>query len=159
MIMSDPRKVSYATALEFAQKQVLSLSERHPDYFPIYTAKGKWHHSGELWTDWTGGFLAGMMWQFFKRTNDPDWGHLAERYSKLLEHRQHDRNVHDLGFIFLSTYLPWYQITEREDLRSVLVQAGRTLAMRFMPKGKYLRSFVGPESLFIDIMINVPIIY
>ena len=33
----------------------------------------------------------------------------AEHYSRLLEHRQHDRNVHDLGFIFLNTYLPWYR--------------------------------------------------
>jgi unsaturated chondroitin disaccharide hydrolase len=157
--MSDPRKKAYEAALQFAEKQVLSLAERHPDYFPIYTVKGKWRHEGELWTDWTGGFLAGMMWQFFKRTGNADWGHLAERYSKLLEHRQHDRNVHDLGFIFLSTYLPWYKITGREDLHAVLIQAGQTLAMRFMEKGRYLRSFVAPESLFIDIMMNVPIIY
>ena len=71
----------------------------------------------------------------------------------------HDRNVHDLGFIFLSTYLPWYQLTGQEHLHQVLVQAGRTLAMRFMEKGQYLRSFVAPESLFIDIMMNVPIIF
>ena len=31
--------------------------------------------------------------------------------------------------------------------------------MRFNPKGQYLRSFVAPESLFIDIMMNVPIIF
>jgi unsaturated chondroitin disaccharide hydrolase len=157
--MPDPHKTAYSTALDFAAKQVLALNEKHPDYFPIYTVKGKWHHAGELWTDWTGGFLAGMMWQFFKRTGDRDWGHLAERYSKLLEHRQHDRNVHDLGFIFLSTYLPWYQETGNDALRQVLIQAGRTLSLRFMEKGRYLRSFVAPESLFIDIMMNVPIIF
>ena len=31
--------------------------------------------------------------------------------------------------------------------------------MRFKEKGQYLRSFVAPESLFIDIMMNVPIIF
>ncbi len=31
--------------------------------------------------------------------------------------------------------------------------------MRFQEKGRYLRSFVAPESLFIDIMMNVPIIF
>ncbi len=41
----------------------------------------------------------------------------------------------------------------------MLITAGRTLAMRFNPKGQYLRSFVAPESLFIDIMMNVPIIF
>jgi unsaturated chondroitin disaccharide hydrolase len=153
------RSSRYTHALEFAERQVAALIAKHPDFFPIYTVGGKWHHAGELWTDWTGGFLAGMMWQFFKRTGDAQWRERAEHYSKLLEHRQHDRNVHDLGFIFLNTYLPWYQLTGEPHLHDVLVQAGRTLAMRFMEKGQYLRSFVAPESLFIDIMMNVPIIF
>jgi len=46
-----------------------------------------------------------------------------------------------------------------EHLHKVLITAGRTLAMRFNPNGRYLRSFVAPESLFIDIMMNVPIIF
>jgi unsaturated chondroitin disaccharide hydrolase len=31
--------------------------------------------------------------------------------------------------------------------------------MRFQEKGQYLCSFIGPQSLFIDIMMNVPIIF
>ena len=163
----------YPQALDFAEKQVANLVHQHPDFFPIYTVGGKWHHGGELWTDWTGGFLAGMMWQFHLRErqqakfagkspdtlNSSAWRKRAEHYSKLLEHRQHDRNVHDLGFIFLSTYLPWYELTNDQQLHQILIQAGRTLALRFMEKGQYLRSFVAPESLFIDIMMNVPIIF
>lgn len=146
-------------AFDFAARQVKATVERHPDYFPIYTTGGRWHHSGELWTDWCGGFHAGMMWLIAERTGDAWWRQTAEHYSRLLEHRQHDRNVHDLGFIFLNTYLPWYRATGDERLRQVLITAGRTLALRFNPKGKYLRSFVAPESLFIDIMMNVPIIF
>jgi unsaturated chondroitin disaccharide hydrolase len=157
----------YTAALEFAERQVAALTDKHPDFFPMYTVKGKWHHSGEAWTHWTDGFLGGMMWQFHLRTKSLVWRTRVEHYSKLLEHRQHDRNVHDLGFIFLSTYLPWYEIVAREVspsrspslLHSVLIQAGRTLAMRFIQPGDYLRSFVAPESLFIDIMMNVPIIF
>jgi len=157
--MSDERIAKYETALEFAQRQVAALVQRYPDYFPIYTVGGQWHHTGELWTDWTGGFLAGMMWQFFKRTRDPFWRARAERYSRLLEHRKTDRNVHDLGFIFLNSYLPWYEETQEPALRDVVVQAGRTLALRFQEKGQYLCSFLGPDSLFIDIMMNVPVIF
>jgi unsaturated chondroitin disaccharide hydrolase len=153
------RTSRYESALDFAASQVERLVEKHPDFFPIYTVGGKWRHEGELWTDWTGGFLAGMMWQFHRRTGDAEWRTRAEHYSKLLEHRQHDRKVHDLGFIFLNTYLPWYELTRDERLHAVLIQAGRTLAMRFMEKGQYLQSFVAPESLFIDIMMNVPIIF
>ena len=41
----------------------------------------------------------------------------------------------------------------------MLITAGRTLALRFNDRGRYLRSFVAPESLFIDIMMNVPLIF
>jgi unsaturated chondroitin disaccharide hydrolase len=172
---SAERQSAYTAALEFAERQVAALIERHPDFFPMYTVDGKWHHTGESWTHWTDGFLGGMMWQFHLRTKDTVWQQKAEHYSQLLEHRQHDRNVHDLGFIFLSTYLPWYELTAQrrvdaavnrpahgpssQHLHDVLIQAGRTLAMRFKETGQYLRSFVADESLFIDIMMNVPIIF
>ncbi len=149
----------FLTALEFAEEQVRKLIEKYPDYFPIYTRQGKWHHDGELWTDWTGGFLAGMMWRFYERTGQSAWWDRAVHYSRLLEQRQYDRNVHDLGFIFLNTYLPWYRWTGDERLNQVLIQAGRTLAMRYQPLGKYLCSFLGPHSLFIDIMMNVPLVF
>ena len=114
--MPDQRIAKYTEALKFAERQVAATIQRYPDYFPVYTTGGKWFHSGEAWTDWTGGFLAGMMWQFHLRTGDGAWRERAEHYSRLLEHRQHDRNVHDLGFIFLSTYLPWYKLTGEEHL-------------------------------------------
>jgi unsaturated chondroitin disaccharide hydrolase len=156
---ADSRIAAYTAALRFAERQVKSLIEGHPDFFPMYTVRGTWRHEGEKWTHWTDGFLGGMMWQFYLRTKEGWWREKAEHYSKLLEHRQHDRNVHDLGFIFLSTYLPWYELTGEKRLNDVLIQAGRTLAMRFKEKGQYLRSFVADDSLFIDIMMNVPIIF
>jgi unsaturated chondroitin disaccharide hydrolase len=146
-------------AYDFAARQVRANVERAPDFFPMYTVGGRWQHAGELWTDWCAGFHAGMMWLLARRTGDPWWRATAEHYSRRIEHKQHDRDVHDLGFIFLNTYKPWYEETGDEGLRQVLIQAGRTLALRFNPKGRYLRSFVAPESLFIDIMMNVPIIF
>jgi len=157
--MNERRQTSYNRALDFAEKQVAATVECSPDYFPIYTTGGRWRHDGELWTDWTGGFFAGMMWKFYQRAGSPEWRARAEHYSRLLTHRQHDRAVHDLGFIFLNTYRPWLELTGAQEQQDVLVQAGRTLAMRFMERGQYLRSFVAPESLFIDIMMNVPIIF
>jgi unsaturated chondroitin disaccharide hydrolase len=41
----------------------------------------------------------------------------------------------------------------------VVIDAGKTLALRFQPKGRYLRSFVSQDSIFIDIMMNVGIIF
>jgi unsaturated chondroitin disaccharide hydrolase len=175
MLMSS-RHIAYRQALDFAERQVEHLITRYPDFFPMYTVGGRWHHEGETWTHWTDGFLGGMMWQFVLRHRAEAqrsqgaaateaqqrvqaWQPRAEHYSRLLAPRQFDRSVHDLGFIFLSTYLPWYELSGEETLRQVLIQAGRTLALRFRERGQYLHSFIGPQSLFIDIMMNVPLIF
>jgi unsaturated chondroitin disaccharide hydrolase len=155
----------FEKTLTLAETKVRSLVERHPGFYPIYTKNGKWKHDGPAWTHWCDGFLPGMMWIFHRRSlvnggkGEKQWLDRAIEYSKPLESRQHDNDVHDLGFIFLSTYYRWYTLTRDPKLNDVLIQAGRTLAQRFNEKGQYLRSFVSEDSIFIDIMMNVGIIF
>jgi unsaturated chondroitin disaccharide hydrolase len=144
-------------ALDFAAAQARRIITTYPGYVPMYTVGGRWNREGERWTHWCEGFFPGILWLLHKHTGDPEWRRWAEQYTRPLEPRQHDRNVHDLGFLFFSTYLRWYSLTGDASLRDVLIQAGRTLALR-RQKGGYLASFVGPQSLFIDIMMNVGII-
>ena len=148
-------------AFDFAQTQVKSLLEKYPaDYYPMYTVSGKFGQDRKRWTHWCDGFYPGMMFIFAKRTGDKKWLDHAIAYATPLEDRQYDRAVHDLGFIFFSTYLRWLELGGPADrIEPVLVQAGKTMAMRFMEKGQYLRSFVEPASLFIDIMMNVGTIF
>ena len=146
-------------AFEFAQQQVRRLITAHPGVYPMYTEGGQWKIGGETWTNWCEGFLPGMMWIFHRRTGDPDWLAAAERYSRHLEERKHDRNVHDLGFLFWSTYKRWFDLTGDPAINEVVITAGKTMGYRFKEKGKYLRSFVADESLFIDIMMNVGIVF
>jgi unsaturated chondroitin disaccharide hydrolase len=124
----------------------------------MYTVGGCWNREGERWTHWCEGFFPGTLWLLHRHTGDADWRRLAEQYSRPLEPRQHDRTVHDLGFLFLSTYLRWHELTGDAALRDVLITAGRTLALR-RQRGGYLCSFLGPHSLFIDIMMNVPLVF
>jgi unsaturated chondroitin disaccharide hydrolase len=158
------RHEQFQTAFGFAQQQVRRLTTANPNYYPMYTTGGKWLHQGEKWTNWCEGFLPGMMWIFYEQTGDASWRTHAEHYSRQIEPRKDDREVHDLGFLFYhGTYRRWYEATVAEGtadpaLQEVVFHAGRTLAMRFKPKGRYLRSFVADESLFVDIMMNVPII-
>ena len=75
-----------------------------------------------------------MMWIFHRHLgrDKPDskfWMEQAIRYSKPLKHRKMDRDVHDLGFIFLSTYYRWHQVTKDPAFRDVVLQAGKTLAL------------------------------
>jgi unsaturated chondroitin disaccharide hydrolase len=154
----------FEDSLEFAAQQVRRLIERYPDFYPMYTHQGRWKHDMPAWTHWCDGFLPGMMWIFQRRCRKgsaeaQSWLEQAVRYTKPLEPRKLDRDVHDLGFIFISTYYRWYQLTSDPVLRDVLIQAGRTLALRFRERGEYLRSFVSEDSLFIDIMMNVGIIF
>lgn len=145
--------------MDFAAVQLRNLIENHPDYFPMYTQNGKWKHGGEAWTNWCEGFLGGQLWLLYQHTGDDYWREKAEHYSRLVEHRKTDRNVHDLGFLFWSTWRRWYEFTGDEAINDVVIEAGQTLAKRFKEKGQYLRSFVADESLFIDIMMNVGIIF
>src|SRR5437660_11426173 len=121
----DSDKELFQNAMNFAQKQVTKLIDNYPDFYPMYTVAGKWKHEGAVWTHWCDGFLPGMMWIFAKylarkpvlnggASLHPEykfWFEKAIHYSKPLEHRKSDNDVHDLGFIFLSTYHPWFKLT------------------------------------------------
>ena len=144
-------------AFDFAQSQVQALLKKYPsDYYPMYTVNGQFGHDRKRWTHWCDGFYPGMMFIFAEATGKSEWLEHAIAYATPLEERQYDRAVHDLGFLFFSTYLRWLQLGgPAERIEPVLIQAGKTMAMRFMEQGQYLRSFVEPASLFIDIMMNV----
>jgi unsaturated chondroitin disaccharide hydrolase len=154
----------FENAFRFAQHQVRGLIERDPGFYPIHTDRGKWRHDKPVWTHWCDGFLPGMMWIFHRQLGPTNaegqwWFEEAARYSKPLEARRFDHDVHDHGFVFMPTYYRWYQLTREPELNEVVVQAGQTLAERFNNKGNFIRSFVSEDSLFIDIMMNVSVIY
>jgi unsaturated chondroitin disaccharide hydrolase len=155
----DPAALDHA--FEFAQRQVRALIKKYPaDYYPMYTVAGKFGEDRKRWTHWCDGFYPGLMFIFAEATGDSWWLDQAIRRSVSLEPRQHDRAVHDLGFLFFSTYLRWKDLGgPAERIEPVLIQAGKSMAMRFMEQGQYLRSFVEPASLFIDIMMNVGTIF
>src|SRR2546422_8890704 len=117
MHQSNPTS-AFRDALKFAQGQVRRLIEAHPGFYPLYTDKGRWKHDKPAWTRWCDGFLPGMMWLLLESGAAEDasyWRSKAEHYSRQLEERKEDRDVHDLGFIFFhGTYKRWYEVTVRE---------------------------------------------
>lgn len=145
--------------MDFAAGQLEGLLQRYPDAFPMYTQGGKWAVGAESWTNWCEGFLGGQMWLLYRHTGEAVWRERAEHYSRLIEPRQFDRSVHDLGFLFWSSWKRWYDLDGDPRLNDGIIQAGRTLASRFQERGGYICSFLGEHSLFIDIMMNVGIIF
>src|SRR5512146_1786616 len=148
-----------AHVYDFASRQLRALITTHPDAFPLVTENGKWKIGGESWTNWCEGFLGGQLWLLYEHSADPYWRKQAEHYSRLIEPRKTDRSVHDLGFLFWSTYKRWFDLSGDPALRGVVVEAGQTMALRFKENGQYLRSFLAEDSLFIDIMMNVGIVF
>jgi unsaturated chondroitin disaccharide hydrolase len=155
--MPTPAQIS--TFFDFSAHQLKHLVETHPDRFPMYTTGGRWNFSGETWTNWCEGFLGGQLWLLYQQIGDSYWNAMAEHYSRHIAPRRTDRNVHDLGFLFWPTWKRWYDLTGDPAINAAVVEAGQTLAMRFIEKGRYLRSFLAEDSLFIDIMMNVGIIF
>lgn len=147
----------FGAALGFVASQAERILAKYPGYVPMYTVSGRWNREGERWTHWCEGFFPGILWLLYYHTRDEKWAEAARSLSRPLEPRQHDRTVHDLGFLFFSTCLREFNLFGDAHCRDVLIQAGRTLALR-RQKGGYLASFIGPQSLFIDVMMNVGII-
>ena len=162
--LSNDTGDAFEQAFQFAQKQVRKLIQKNPMLYPLYTQDGKWQHEGQIWTRWSDGFLPGMMWIFAKNAEPESadakyWLENALKYTRPLELRKNDPDSHDLGFLFYSTYYRWHRMVHDSALRDVMIDAGRTMALRFQERGGYLRSFVGDSSLFIDSIMNVGIIY
>jgi unsaturated chondroitin disaccharide hydrolase len=156
---SKSLKKSVDAAFNFAQQQVRHLITKHPDYFPLYTKNGKWVHEGEAWTRWCDGFLGGMLWIFAEQTGDSWWLEKAKHYARLIEPRKNEKTTQSLGSLFMPTWKRWYDFSGDQDKLDVVIEAGRTLALRFNQKGRYLASFVAPKSNLIDNMMSVILIF
>ena len=146
--------------LTTAERKLTRLVEEHPGRVPVHTTGGRWNLDADAWAPiWTAGFLAGSMWLLAERTGDRTWREQAERYSRDLAPRRYDTGTHDIGFLFTPSWGRWHRVEDTDEVRGVLVDAGRTMAGRFNPSGRYLSSWVDPGSTFIDIMMNIDIIY
>src|SRR5262245_20497593 len=128
--------------LQFAVAQLEKMLPAWPveKPAPIYTENSVWTRPSFIWTDWCPGFYAGMMWLALERTGDSKWRRAAESYTRKLEPRKFDRDVHDLGFIFMSTANRWHELLPDGDatkawLRELLITAGTTQSLRWKDTG------------------------
>ena len=154
------RTVDIDEAFDFAERQVRALVTTRPGLMPTYTQDGRWVLEGDPWApSWAGGFLTGMMWIFAERTGEAWWREQAEKYCLLLEPRKNDTGTHDIGFVLDPSWGRWYELDPSPHAREVLSQGGRTMAGRLQQAGGYLSTWVDPGSTFIDVMMNVGVIF
>jgi unsaturated chondroitin disaccharide hydrolase len=160
-VNSDNRRVlHFSAALEFAQQQVRNLILQSNDHSPTYTKDGRWVFDDDPWApNWSDGFFTGMMWAFADITGDDWWAEQAVKRCLALEPRKGDPTTHDIGFVFEPSWGRWYDRDGDAHAREVLIDAGRTMAARLQQPGGYLCTWVDPGSTFIDIMMNVGVVF
>lgn len=122
---------------------------------------------GEQWShgNWTCGFWVGLLWMAYDHTGDPRFRTWARQFSAPITPRAHDSNTHDIGFVFYPSFVLGYELTGDDDLKAPALEAARTLAHRFNPRGEYLQAW-GPLnhprarcSSAIDTMMNLPLLW
>lgn len=156
----SPRTVTVAEALDFAGRQLRRLVVDSPGTFPTYTQAGRWVFGDDPWApNWSSGFLTGQLWLLHQHTGDPWWREQAERYCRLLKGAKDNTGTHDVGFILEPSWGRWYDLDPTDEARDVLIQGGLTMAGRLQPAGGYLSTWVDPGSTFIDVMMNIGIIF
>ena len=130
--------------------------------FPHVTEEGDWLISEHA--RWTGGFFVGMLWLAGVLREDGEILKTARSWAMRLAPRASDCSTHDMGFLFEPSCVRGHNIQSDEQLRSLAIEAGRSLASRYVPKGHYIPAWDPTEGsqylalAIVDTVMNLPII-
>jgi len=120
---------------------------------------------------WTNGFWGGMLWQMYHKTGNKRYADIARISEEKLKRCFTDFYGlhHDVGFMFLLTYVADYKLTGNPEGRCFGLHAANLLAGRFNPVGKFIRAWNGEPKegttddnrgwAIIDSMLNIPLLY
>lgn len=119
-------------------------------------------------TEWTTGFLPGMLWVLGEATGneallDGAHHHVANFTDRI--DRQVHVNHHDLGFLYTPSCLPAVRLRGDEQARSTLVKAADTLMVRVLDNVGIIQAWgdlsdpANQGRTIIDSLLNVPLLY
>lgn len=134
--------------------------------------------------NWTQSFFTGMALWAYEDTGDReflDWAMQFKREYSDKVTKTPMETMHDVGFLYSPYAVMLYSITGDEDFKQIGIKAADALAMRFDPKGKYIRAWgridnVIPEYVdselakdhfftessglaIVDCMMNLPLLF
>ena len=169
----------FEAALDLLARKVLEDEAALGVSFPYVTGPdGKWRtmlasrsagYDGAAWShgNWFCGFWVGLLLAAYVHTRDQVLLELARERMQLVAPRKDDPNTHDIGFIFLSSALPAFEITGDPWFAELAVRAAERLRARLVttPAGAYISAWGplsdarGRRSSAIDTMANIPLLY
>lgn len=113
--------------------------------------------------DWCSGFFPGSLWYMYEHTKDNKWKLAAEKYTNPLESVKHYPRTHDLGFIMYCSFGNGYRLTGNKEYRDILITTANTLANRYSPIVKSIRSWDFNKDwqfpVIIDNMMNLELLF
>jgi len=155
-------------ALAHARKQTRRWIELHAsEPCAMHTVDGRWpagaqgeKHSVCAATGW----WAGLIWLLYEATGELIWREYAANLGRRVEPCSNDPGCPEVGAIsYFGTHRRWYEATARENApdvvaREMIVNASRSLALRFQAAGGFLAEVSEPGTLSIGMMMNVPLV-
>ena len=177
--MEQPTAAHLIKALDLIARKTLEDEKSIGVAFPYVTnPDGSWAtmsvgvsagYSGQDWShgNWFCGFWVGLLLTSYLHTGKEEYLKLAHDRMVLVEERTRDGNTHDIGFIFLSSAMPFYRITGDERYRAIGLRAADKLRSRLVvtENGAYISSWGpmtdprGRAASAIDTMANIPLLY
>jgi unsaturated chondroitin disaccharide hydrolase len=126
-----------------------------------YSTSG-WSHG-----NWFSGFWVGLLLAGYLHTGQKTYKERARKRFQEMASRAHDRNTHDIGFMFWSSGVPLYGLTGESEFADAALTAASHLRARLVTTqtGAYLSSWGplsdprGRSSSAIDTMANLSLLY
>lgn len=152
--------VDVAKVISVAEHQFSGLITAHAGQVPMYTQEGHWYFGESPWAKvWTAGFLAGSLYVLGDLTGDSNWTDAGIRYTGSINAKDLTAGIHDIGFLFSPSWGRLHDADPSAVTRDQLICAGRIMASYYNSAGHYLRTWVSPGSTFIDVMMELDIIF
>ncbi len=141
--------------LQFAQEKVSYFLEN----LDVNTYPGSMDDMGQLKTipakSWEAGCLAGILWYLYDYTNEEKWRVYAQQWTAGLELQKFNKSSHDLLFMLYTSFGNGHRITHDELYRDVLIVGANSLASRYDPGIKMIKSW---DKFYESMQIQFPVI-
>lgn len=112
--------------------------------------------------DWTSGFMPGMLWFMYDHTGKQQWKDAAQEFTSLMFKEPFNANSHDVGFKVYNSYGNGYKLTLDTSYKRLIIQAAKTLSLRFNPKVGCIKSWDFAQwkyPVIIDNMMNLELLF
>lgn len=93
------------------------------------------------YTDWRSGFFPGSLWYVYELSGDKKFLAAARKYTEAIDGVQNITGNHDVGFMTMCSFGNGYRLTGDERYKEIIIQAAKSLVMRFRPEAGIIQSW------------------